>query len=72
MLDEIREIKTQANTLLSWTNEMTAIVENPYSNGLDVIKVLKDLQGFATSLIQNIESLEKEASKPEEIENEAK
>lgn len=61
MLDKITEIKTQVNTLVSWVNEMTAIVENPYSNGLNISKVLKDLSGFGTALSQNIESLEKEA-----------
>ncbi len=71
MLDKVIEIKTQANTLLNWTNEMTAIMENPYSNGLDTAKVLKDLQGFATSLIQNIESVEKELQ-VDEPKNEAK
>ena len=40
MLDKITEVKTQVNTLISWVNEMTAIVDNPYSNGLNVSKVL--------------------------------
>lgn len=61
MLDKITEVKTQVNTLISWVNEMTAIVDNPYSNGLNISKVLKDLSGFGSALAQNIENLEKEA-----------
>ena len=38
---------------------LQTLVENPYSNGLNIPKVLKDLQGYAAELTKAVYALEK-------------
>ena len=56
-------IESQAQLLVTWVKEMQAIVTNPYSNGLNIERVLKDLQGFADNLYNEVQKL-----KPEDVE----
>lgn len=60
-------IEGQAQLLVTWVKEMQAIVTNPYSNGLNIDRVLKDLQGFADNLYAEVQKI-KEAEQPEEQE----
>lgn len=50
-------IESQAQLLVTWVKEMQAIVTNPYSNGLNIERVLKDLQGFADNLYSEVQKL---------------
>lgn len=50
-------IESQAQLLVTWVKEMQAIVTNPYSNGLNIDRVLKDLQGFADNLYAEVQKL---------------
>ena len=54
-------IEGQAQLLVTWVKEMQAIVTNPYSNGLNIDRVLKDLQGFADNLYAEVQKI-KEAT----------
>ena len=60
-------IEGQAQLLVTWVKEMQAIVTNPYSNGLNIDRVLKDLQGFADNLYTEVQKL-KETEQPDEQE----
>lgn len=53
-------IESQAQLLVTWVKEMQAIVTNPYSNGLNIERVLKDLQGFADNLYSEVQKLKPE------------
>lgn len=53
-------IESQAQLLVTWVKEMQAIVTNPYSNGLNIDRVLKDLQGFADNLYSEVQKLKTE------------
>lgn len=53
-------IESQAQLLVTWVKEMQAIVTNPYSNGLNIERVLKDLQGFADNLYSEVQKLKTE------------
>lgn len=69
MLEQVKDIQERVGTLVNWIAEMQAIVDNPYSNGLNINKVLKDLQGFATELTKQVSQLEiniAEANTPKE------
>lgn len=61
-------IEGQAQLLVTWVKEMQAIVTNPYSNGLNIDRVLKDLQGFADNLYTEVQKLKAEL--PAEAETE--
>lgn len=58
MLEQVKDIQERVGTLVNWIAEMQAIVDNPYSNGLNINKVLKDLQGFAAELTKQVSQLE--------------
>lgn len=60
-------IENQAQILVTWVKEMQAIVTNPYSNGLNIERVLKDLQGFADSLYSDIQKLKTEDVEETEV-----
>lgn len=69
MLEQVKDIQERVGTLVNWIAEMQAIVDNPYSNGLNINKVLKDLQGFAAELTKQVGQLEiniAEANTPKE------
>ena len=69
MLEQVKDIQERVGTLVNWIAEMQAIVDNPYSNGLNINKVLKDLQGFAAELTKQVSQLEiniAEANTPKE------
>lgn len=58
MLEQVQGIQERVGTLVNWVSEMQALIENPYSNGLNVPKVLKDLQGYAAELTKAVYALE--------------
>lgn len=58
MLEQVKDVQERVGTLVNWIAEMQAIVDNPYSNGLNINKVLKDLQGFAAELTRQVNQLE--------------
>ena len=58
MLEQVQEIQERVGILVNWVSEMQTLVENPYSNGLNIPKVLKDLQGYAAELTKAVYSLE--------------
>ena len=58
MLEQVQGIQERVGTLVNWVSEMQTLVENPYSNGLNIPKVLKDLQGYAAELTKAVYALE--------------
>lgn len=60
-------IESQAQLLVTWVKEMQAIVTNPYSNGLNIERVLKDLQGFADNLYSEVQKLKTEDVEEAEV-----
>lgn len=75
MLDKAQTITQKVQTLGSWINEMKTLSANPYANGLNVERMLRDLEGFTTDLHNDIQALIDEIeliSKPVEAEEEKK
>ena len=63
------DLESQAQLLVTWVKEMQAIVSNPYANGLNINKVLTDLQGYADNLYKTVQALQTAGEpKPEEAE----
>lgn len=63
------DLESQAQLLVTWVKEMQAIVSNPYSNGLNIDKVLTDLQGYADNLYKTVQALQPaEEPESEEVE----
>lgn len=58
------DLESQTQLLVTWVKEMQAIVSNPYSNGLNINKVLTDLQGYADNLYKTVQALQT-AEEPE-------
>lgn len=56
----LEQISNKAGVLVNWVNEMQTIAENPYTNGLNIERMLQDLQGFAADLVKDIAALEEE------------
>lgn len=56
----LEQISNKAGVLVNWVNEMQTIAENPYANGLNIERMLQDLQGFAADLVKDITALEEE------------
>lgn len=56
----LEQIDNKAGVLVNWVNEMQTIAENPYTNGLNIERMLQDLQGFAADLVKDIEALKQE------------
>ena len=61
----LEQIDNKAGVLVNWINEMQTINENPYANGLNIERMLQDLQGFAADLVKDIEALKAELSQNE-------
>lgn len=57
MLEKVEEVQNQIGVLVNWVSEMKALTQNPYSNGLNIPKVLNDLGNFATELNSSFASL---------------
>lgn len=58
MLEQAHDIQERVGTLVNWVLEMQQIVNNPYANGLNMERVLTDLQGFASELTKAVHALE--------------
>ena len=58
MKDKLEELQSKIGTLVNWVSEMQTIIENPYSAGLNVQKMLKDLQGYGQDLSQSVYSIQ--------------
>lgn len=56
----LEQISNKAGVLVNWVSEMQTIAENPYTNGLNIERMLQDLQGFAEDLVKDIAALEEE------------
>ena len=67
----LEELSNQAGVLVNWVMEMKTISSNPYTNGLNVEKMLDDLQGYASDLVKKVEALKVELQ-PEAESSEAK
>lgn len=65
----LQKISDEAGTLVNWVAEMQGINSNPYSAGLNVTKMLEDLQGFAAQLVKDIYALEQELNPTAEEES---
>lgn len=52
------KLKTMIKTLNSFLLEMEQLKNNPYSKGIDVDVLLKDLKNFATALEEEINKLD--------------
>jgi len=57
MLEKAQLIENKIKTLLSWIEEMKRLTENPYANGLNMERVLRDLEGFSNDLAKDAEAL---------------
>lgn len=68
-----KELKAQGELLATWVQEITTINANPYTKGLDIDRMLKDLQGFANTLQIEIAKAEESVSNQvgEEVEPQA-
>ena len=62
MLEDLQELEKEVGTLVNWVAEMKGLIQNPYSNGLNVPKVLNDLGGYAADLTKRINALETKAA----------
>ena len=45
---------------------MKTLVQNPYSAGLNIQKVLDDLQGYASDLVRQVAAAQKKIAPPED------
>lgn len=69
MLEDVQAIQEKVGTLVNWVSEMKTLIQNPYSSGLNVPRVLEDLGGFAADLTKDLYGLEekiKQAGTPEQ------
>ena len=71
MEEQIKTIQNKVSVLSSWINEMKMLVENPYSNGINTDRMLKDLGGFADDLSKSIDQLATSIPQPENEANSA-
>lgn len=63
MLEDLNAIQDKVGLLVSWVAEMRALIQNPYSNGLNVPKVLEDLAGYSAELTKQIYVLQERMKK---------
>ncbi len=71
MLDKAQTIEQKVQTLGNWINEMKTLSANPYANGLNVERMLNDLEGFTNELAKDVHDVIKDLTpneKPEEAE----
>lgn len=66
MKDKLDRIQDQVGTLVNWVSDMKTIVENPYSNGLNIQRVLEDLGNFSANLTKAIYELQEMVADGEE------
>lgn len=66
MKDKLDIVQDQVNTLVNWVSDMKTIVENPYSNGLNIQRVLEDLGSFSANLTRAIHELQEMVADGEE------
>ena len=78
MLEDIKAIQGKVEVLISWIADMKTITQNPYTNGVNMPKVLEDLGNYAADLNKSVYDLKEKAKQfepqpdPEilEVENE--
>ena len=61
----LEQISNKAGVLVNWVSEMQTIAENPYTNGLNIERMLQDLQGFAADLVKDIEAVQAQLDEAE-------
>lgn len=57
MLDKTQAIQQKIQVLGSWINDMKVLANNPYTNGLNVERMLRDLEGFTADLRNDVQAL---------------
>ena len=65
-----QEVLNLINNLDGFLNNIKSINEHPYSTGVDVDRLVKDLQEYLkdmTAVVEQIQELEPDTNKPEEI-----
>lgn len=72
MQETVKQIQTKVATLNNWIAEMNAIIENPYSAGLNVERMLNDLKGFANDLAKQVDTLVEEPEEDKKAEKASK
>lgn len=70
MLEDIQAIQDEVGTLINWILEMQNLLQNPYSSGLNVQRVLNDLTGYAKGLTKMVYDLEQKIKIAEGVEEE--
>lgn len=72
MLEDLNTIQDKVGLLVSWVSEMKTLMQNPYSNGLNIPKVLDDLAGYSADLTKQVYALQEKMKKElqPEVENE--
>ena len=64
------EVLNLIDNLESFLENITAINSHPYSTGIDVDKLIKDLQDYMKDMkavVEQIQELEPDTNEPEEI-----
>jgi hypothetical protein len=61
----LEQISNKAGVLVNWVSEMKTISENPYTNGLNIERMLQDLQGFAEDLVKDIAAVQAQLDEAE-------
>jgi hypothetical protein len=61
----LEQISNKAGVLVNWVSEMQTISENPYTNGLNIERMLQDLQGFAEDLVKDIAAVQAQLDEAE-------
>lgn len=61
MLEDIKAIREKVEILISWIADMRTIIQNPYTNGINMPKVLEDLGNYAADLNKSVYTLEEKA-----------
>ena len=65
-----QEVLNLINNLDGFLNNIKSINEHPYSTGVDVDRLVKDLQEYLkdmTAVVEQIQELEPDTNTPEEI-----
>lgn len=65
-----QEVLNLINNLDGFLNNIKSINEHPYSTGVDVDRLVKDLQDYLkdmAAIVEQIEELEPDTNAPEEI-----
>lgn len=54
MQDELKILQDKVGVLVSWVSDMKNLIQNPYSSGVNIAKVIEDLGGYAADLTKTV------------------